>query len=47
VDELEEAEYVALGHMSCMGNSEEDEQDITFLYKLSKGSYSCSQFFVK
>jgi len=39
VDELGEKGEVTLGHMSCMNNSEEDEQDITFLYKLSPGIY--------
>ncbi|KAL5256929.1 hypothetical protein ACHWQZ_G012010 [Mnemiopsis leidyi] len=38
VDELGERGEVTLGHMSCLNNNEEDEQDITFLYKLSPGS---------
>ena len=39
VDELGERGEVTLGHMSCLNNDEEDEQDITFLYKLSPGRF--------
>ena len=37
VDDLSSTPGVSLGHMSCLGNSESDDQDITFLYTLAPG----------